>query len=254
MRSPILDVYPNSQWRNHVRRCWSFLKRYYRVTGDEHCSTHIHISLVPGFNLTELKRIASSIIYFEEAFEALMPQDRSGNAYAASNWLTSPNLRRKGRSRSQCIEEIGRAFDEVEVFRLIQGFKSHNLSWNFWNLYGKKGTIEFRSPPPSTSVSEALSWAELTMNFIQASLTHGSSMRNFVPNVGGLRSFLEKARVGGVNEPALLQRIWANKPANAARAPHEIDGEVLQGMDEVDTLTEEAAAELRRGAREAWSG
>jgi Putative amidoligase enzyme len=246
LRTPILDVFPHSQWRSHVRECWDFLERYYRVTGDERCGTHIHISLVPNFDLTELKRIACAIIQFEPAFEALMPSHRRGNAYATSNWLSSPYLKRRGRSRAQSIDDIEKAFDVVEVFRLIQGYHSSNFCWNFRSLFESKQTMEFRQPPASSSLAEVLSWAELTMNFIQASIRHGSSVRNFAANVGGLRSFLEQINVDGVNEPGLMQRIWGNKPNGAAAEPVDISGEIMEGMDEVDKVTEETAEVLRR--------
>jgi hypothetical protein len=106
--------------------------------------------------------------------------------------------------------------------------------------------MEFRQPPASSSLAEVLSWAELTMNFIQASIRPGSSVRNFASNVGGLRSFLAQVNVDGVNEPGLLQRIWENKPNGAAAEPVEISGEIMEGMDEVDKVTEETAEALRR--------
>jgi hypothetical protein len=174
-----------------------------------------------------------------------MPGHRRGNAYAASNWLSSPYLKRRGRSRAQSIDDIEKAFDVVEVFRLIQGYHSSNFCWNFRSLFENKETIEFRQPPASSSLSEVLSWAELTMNFIQASILYGSSARNFASNVGGLRLFLEQVNVDGVNEPGQLRRIWGNQPDGAAAEPVDISGEIMKGMDEVDKLTRETAERLR---------
>lgn len=215
------------------------------VTGDEKCSTHIHISLVPNYSLQELKWIASAVIQFEPAFVALMPYHRRGNAYIISNWFGSPYLARRGKSRPQSIEEIEQAVDEVDVFRLIQGYKSANFCWNFYSLFGSKKTIEFRQPPASLSLSDALSWAEFAMTFVQAAMSHGSSLRNFSSNVGGLRAFMRKVNVPGMHEPDRLGKIWENKPDNAAIAPEEISGAVMKGMDKVDMLTKEVVAELR---------
>jgi Putative amidoligase enzyme len=249
MRSPILRVFPDSPWREQVKETWTYLSRCYRITEDNSCGTHIHISMVPNYSLTELKHIASAVIQFEPAFEALMPDHRRGNAYAVSNWLHSPYLARRNKSRCQSIEAIECANDRVEVLRLVQGYRNHYFAWNFWTLFGPKGTIEFRQPPASVSAGDTLGWAELAMNFIQASVQRGSSVRNFASNVGGLRSFLEQVHVSGVNEPVWLRSIWRGMEEEAALGPVAVDRDMLKGMVTRDKITKEAAAELKRQQR-----
>ncbi len=243
MRSPILYIYHNSQWRNHVTETWRYLTRHYDCTANEECSTHIHVSFAPKFTLAELKQLASAVIQFEPAFEALMPEHRRGNAWAVSNFLGSPYLKRQNKTRSESIEAIEGATDEVAVFRLIQGYENSNFSWNFRSLFGKKGTIEFRQPPASLSVDDALGWAELALNFVQAAIQGRSSIRRFLSNVGGLRSFLEQVNVLGVNEPARLLGLFGNKPANAASEPIDIDPAIIRDMDDKDKLTEKRTAQ-----------
>jgi hypothetical protein len=246
MRSPILDVFPRSPWRAQVIQTWGYLDKHYRILGDDRCSTHIHVSMIPNYNLANLKQIASTIIHFEEAFEALMPDHRRGNGFAASNWLCSPYLRRQGKNRLQSIEAIRKANDEVEVFRLIQGLDSHDFCWNFLNVFGDKGTIEFRQPPASLKVADVLGWAELVMNFIQASLHFGSSAHRFPANIGGLRSFLEQVNVDGVNKPDWLRHIWAGKPDDMALQPKQIPPETWSKRESTQQLTEKIVVELRR--------
>ena len=249
MRSPILYVFPHSQWRTHVRETWRYLRDYYIITGDENCSTHIHISLIPNYNLTDLKQIASAIIHFEEAFEALMPDHRRGNSFATSNWLGSPHLERQGRNRTQSIEAIAGAHDELELFRLIQGLDSNDFCWNFLSIFGEKGTIEFRQPPASLTLDETLTWAELAMNFIQASVQHRSSPLDFCSDLGGLRLFLEQVNIPGVNEPVRLQNLWADKPPNMALKPKRIHPEITHFRDRQSQLTERKVAEMRRARK-----
>ncbi|KAF7508046.1 hypothetical protein GJ744_009628 [Endocarpon pusillum] len=245
MRSPILDVFPHSAWRAHVIKTWGYLDKHYKILGDDRCSTHIHVSMIPKYNLADLKHIASTIIHFEEAFEALMPDHRRGNGFAASNWLCSPYLRRQGKNRLQSIEAIRKANDEVEVFRLIQGLDNNNFCWNFLTVFGDKGTIEFRQPPASIRVADVLGWAELVMNFIQASLLFGSSAHIFPANVGGLRSFIEQVNVDGVNKPDWLRHIWEGKRKDMAFRPKQIHPERLSKWDSTQQLTEKIVAELR---------
>lgn len=219
MKSPILDVFPGSPWRDHVRAAWRYLKRYYQVTADERCGTHIHISLIPNYDLAELKLIASSVVYFEPAFLALVPEHRRRSRYAASNWLMSPRLCQRGRSRAQSMEDIWNAVDAVDLFILIQGISNNSFMWNFLSLFTSKATIEFRLPPASLTLEETLGWAELALNFIQAATQHGSLRPRFAANVGGLRSFLRQVNVPGVNEPAWLRSIWKNKQGHEALEP-----------------------------------
>lgn len=239
MRSPIFEVFPNSQWRAHVKEAWTYLKRSYQVTADKNCSTHIHISLVPNYSLAELKQIASCVVYFEPAFEALVPEHRRGNQFARSNWLNSPCLARQGRSRLQSIIEIESAADEVEVFALVQGYETSCFSWNFWSFFTFKGTIEFRQPPASLTLAETLGWAELAFSFIQSSVQYGSSKYYFPADIGGLRNFLALAYELGVNEPHWLQSIWGDKPGDVAVAPKPVP------PNEHEKLTKDTKAQMR---------
>lgn len=219
MRTPILTVEPG--WRDNVLATWSYLKQHYHVSSNHECATHIHISLTPKYDLEQVKRIAFAVIHFKTAIEVLVPEERRGNAWAQSSWLDGPALAQKNRSRSQSIEEIERASDIPTILRLMQATNDPNYAWNFLPLLTTKQTIEFRKLPPSETADEALSWAELALNFIQASLRYGSprSLQTFPANIKGLRWFLEKVYDPKINAPDRLQRIWADKPATAALEP-----------------------------------
>ena len=111
MVSPIFNVTTDPQWRDHAKATWQNLTRNYEISGNDACSTHIHVSLQPDYCLTDLKQIASSVIYFELAIEALVPEYRrgdedGGNEYAKSNWLNSSELAKRGKTRSESIDEI----------------------------------------------------------------------------------------------------------------------------------------------------
>lgn len=224
---------------------WAYLNKHYRILGDDNCSTHINVSLMPNYNLADLKLIASAIIHFEEAFEALMPDHRRGNEFATSNWLGSPYLSRQGKNRRQSIEAIQAAHNEVDLFRLIQGYNTNDFCWNFLPVFGSNRSIEFRQPPGSLKSIEVLGWAELVMHFVQASVRFGSSLQLFPANVGGLRSFIEQIHHENMNNADWLLRLWAGKPNDMAFPPKEIHPEILSKRDTTQRLTGAAMAALR---------
>ena len=223
MVTPILEVSTDPLWRDHVKVAWEYLRQNYCVTSHGSCGTHVHISFVPNYNLRDLQRIASSAIYFEAAIEALVPAGRRHNVWVRSNWRYSPLLMKKGRSRLESIAEIERATTQDRVISLMQEEGETNFTWNFSHLsrHGLKQTIEFRKAPASVTSSEALSWAELTMTFVQAAVQHGrlTDLQKFAATTGGLLAWLEQVNVAGLNEPYRLQRIWAGQPLDAAWEP-----------------------------------
>jgi Putative amidoligase enzyme len=243
MATPIFDASPGSKWRDHVTETWRYLHQNYKVTANPKCGTHVHISLAPNYELRDIRRIAASVLYFEPAFEALVPKARRRNRYVKSNWMDSPWLARKNISRAESIAQIERASSEYRIMILAQGYGDKNYGWNLWSVK-IKGSIEFRKPQASLTADEALSWAELAINFIQAAIEHGTSEQlNKVPaTIGGLRWFLEQVSVPGVNEPSRLQAIWAGKNPKAMVEPRHIPfGDKIE-----DTFREKARADERQ--------
>ena len=61
---------------------------------DVTCGTHIHVS--PGdseWTLEQAKNVSRSVLYFEEAFEVLLPPERRGNRECRSNQFDNPKLK-----------------------------------------------------------------------------------------------------------------------------------------------------------------
>ena len=199
---------------------WWYLKSKYNITTNDTCSTHIHISLDPIYTTPELKRIASAIIHFEPAFEALVPEVRRNNCYVKSNWLDSPYLKDGNKTRSQLISQFEAQTRNNGIASLMQTLFDRDYAWNFWALYRKR-TIEFRKPPACTAPEEILAWAELALSFIQAPVHCDSTERfqNVPATIGGLRWFVSQSSVPGVNEPARMQRLWAGRDPKETLQP-----------------------------------
>jgi hypothetical protein len=180
----------------------------------------------PAYTLRELKKIARAAIRFETAIEALVPAARRGNKYAKSNWLDNPSLGHKNISRLEFIAKIGQVSNVEELVECMGERFNRNYSWNFESLMDThKHTIEFRKPPVSHAPKghHALSWAELTISFVQASIKCESpeGLMQIPATTDGLRWFLDQGKVAGINEPWRLDGLFENmapltaKPAQA---------------------------------------
>ncbi len=168
----------------------------------------------PELTIREIKRIAQATIHFEAAIEALMPANRRGNQYAKSNWLDNPALGHHNLSRPESIAEVEKVRSFEALLDCMGEMFNRNYCWNFESLRDQyKSTIEFRKPPVSTTAEQALSWAELAMSFVQASIKCESpkKLQEVPSTVGGLRWFLEQSYVEGVNEQKRLDRIFGDK-------------------------------------------
>ncbi|KAJ5708166.1 hypothetical protein N7488_007967 [Penicillium malachiteum] len=117
--SPIFRAHENSTWRRHIEFLWNFLGTDFQVNANPSCGTHVHLSRAGGYSLADLKKICQSIMHFEPAFEALLPEDRLSNEYARSNWLDNANFGHRNLSRKQSIATIQRASTLRELVLLM---------------------------------------------------------------------------------------------------------------------------------------
>ena len=88
----ILSDNPNSGWIQRVDGLWRLLANRWAIDSNESCRTHIHISPPTGWDDEQVKRVACGILYFESAFEFLLPPHRRGNQYAKSNRINNPHF------------------------------------------------------------------------------------------------------------------------------------------------------------------
>ena len=203
---------------------WTFLEDHYHISAPNNCGTHIHVATKPAFTLKEVKRIAQAAIHFEPAIEVLIPEHRRGNIHAQSNWLDSPNLAQKGRSRAASIAHIEKQLDRDAVVNVMQLASDVDYSWNFRSLTDTQmSTIEFRKPPSVKTGEEVLAWAEFVIAFVQASVAfeNPSILLGFPPNLGGLQQFLMQlsGKVFSVSEYQRMSRLWRGIPADSWLEP-----------------------------------
>ena len=82
-------------------------------------------------------------------------------------------------------------------------------------------SLEFRKPPPCTTLTEVLSWVEYTLTFVQAATTQGTAdlLPRYEQNVGGLKRFLGKGLVEGLSHPEYMDRLWYGHADKEAMEP-----------------------------------
>ncbi|KAF7508975.1 hypothetical protein GJ744_008531 [Endocarpon pusillum] len=231
MKSPIFNVVPHSPWKHHVKAFWKFLSDNYRIITLDQQYTQICVSLDPGYTLTELKQIASSIIHFETAIEPLQPEKPDKADKARSIWLHSRPFAPSRRGRSASVSYIDQCSTWTELLNAINDGLTSNYAWDFW-VVRHSGFLIFRKPSPCLGPPEIFSWAELTMAFILAAMRHGSPeyLRRCSHDVGALKDFVGRVDIPG-NGPHHLDRLWEGISPSAAREPM-MDTRAVLSMDE----------------------
>lgn len=183
----------------------------YEITTNTSCGTHVHLSRVGGYALSDLKKICESIIHFETAFEAILPEERLSNEYTRSNWLDNENFGHSNLSREQSIAVIRRASSIQEVVHLMNPNRNKMFGWNFlYLLDSPHRTIEFRRGPASSSAQKVFACIELATSFVEAAVRLGDpeSIEKTPSTVGGLKRFIQAANLP--NRPGLYESSYLN--------------------------------------------
>lgn len=158
----------------------------------------MHLSRAGGYSLEELKKVCQCIIYFEPAFESLLPEERLSNEYGRSNWLDNANFGHRNLSRRQSMLVIQQATNMRELVLLMNPDHDKMFGWNFlYLLNNPHGTIEFRRGPASSSVQDVFVNIEVAMSFVEAAIRLGdmATLEKTPATVGGLKRFIAAANL-----------------------------------------------------------
>lgn len=197
---------------------------------NDSCATHVHLSPADGtWGTKELKKICKSILYFEEAFEVVVPQSRRHSKFCRSNRFNNPIFsrvigdKREACDLSECFKAIEKCRD-IQSLAEIMGMRKF-MAWNFVNVYysgwsDDGGTIEFRRPPGVTTSKDCIAWMELAVYFVHAARELRSSSllseTHFTRDVRGLQDFIESGITRGVPEPRALRRLLIGRSGRLA--------------------------------------
>lgn len=256
--SPIIRYEAGSPWRQNLRAHFQIIESYAEILPDVTCGTHVHVS--PGdskWTLEQAKNVSRSILYFEEAFEVLLPPERRGNRECRSNQSDNPKLKDLPDLKA-CFEKIQECGSIKALIHLMNAKdEDHSLVCEEWNgekavtercygfnfenlMEGKIGTIgerhdcgnfplnvltceaEFRRPPCVTNYQDCVMWAEFGASFMQAAMQYGASLEhllNYDLNVAGLAAFVEEATIHGMNDRGILAQMFARGSGSLAVEP-----------------------------------
>jgi Putative amidoligase enzyme len=213
--TPILKYDSSQSWVRDIHGLWTFLDTHMLIETHDKCGTHIHMSLPDGmWPLQHLKKICRSVLWFETAFEILVPESRRGNPYCKSNRLDNPKFLSK--SLNQCLEMVDECQSNQGLADLMNNQGDRYYAWNFINLYyGGKKTIEIRRGHGVEDHALCVSWVELAVSFVQAAIKSGSlgGLQLYAENksVEDLLRFIQSATVPGLKRPQALQTIFSGK-------------------------------------------
>ena len=96
MVSPVM-IFGFKTWPADVYKAWGILRRYYVIETNDTCGTHVHISppREKDWDIGNPKPVCGSILYFENAIEALVPPKRRNNILTKANWVDNHHFHNK---------------------------------------------------------------------------------------------------------------------------------------------------------------
>ena len=150
-----------------------------------------------------LQKLCRSIIWFEEAFEVLLPPPMRQNPYYASNSVDNPEF--------QCLDvavslqKIGACKNVEDLRQLVCAPRPEQkevgqLTRYAWNLQAFanewSGTVaEYGRAPPVANAKDCIMWVETIMSFVHAGTQCWTrdNVTNHAPTVQGLKQFINQA-------------------------------------------------------------
>lgn len=139
--SPITRYEVGSSWRQNLHSHFQIIESYAEIMSDVTCGTHVHVSPGEGeWTLKQAKNVSRSILYFEEAFEVLLPPERCGNRECRSNRIDNPKLKHLPDLQA-CLEKVEECSSTKALIHLMNA--KEDDSWNVgedWN--GEKAVTE----------------------------------------------------------------------------------------------------------------
>lgn len=204
--SPICKFEDYPTWSAELGNIWWVLDNKFNTTTSQQCSTHIHVSPTNGaWTLSQARRVAKAVIYFERSIDSLLPEHRRTNRWCQSN-------RWNAVCKQQTISTLFGWVDQTSTMQHLVYYlcgtskdsaygqalgKTHDFPHNVyrWNFAPLKetgtGTIEFRQPPGSSSTQESITWIRFVAAFLQGANLYAEALDPNTPeNLESLRGLL----------------------------------------------------------------
>ena len=145
-------------------------------------STHIHVNVIDGMRMNQLKNLVLLCYYFEDMLYGVGDYTRKWCGYA-NPMASIPVATMKDIFALNDFYNFNRALDNAGRYYGL------NLK-----AMGKFGSVEFRYFPTATSAEELLSWLKLTQLFKKAALESGTPAKlvDMLSTEEGVASFMAK--------------------------------------------------------------
>lgn len=181
--SPVFTfTYPHD-WQRHIGTLFDSIKSTARMEDSRTGSMHIHVSPPVQWSMEKIKSVCRGILWFEEAFEELVPEYMLQNQWSFSNSVDNPELR--GLDLLECFDLIDHCTSKAELVHLMnaldtsteqnqQRLTSRYYVWNLENIKdGEIQTIEYCRAPRVTNAHDCIMWSELATSFVEAAMQYG---------------------------------------------------------------------------------
>jgi hypothetical protein len=146
--------------------------------------------------ITYLKRTAIAVLYFECAFEDLIPRYRRGYTYAKR-----PPSATDQADHLRSIQQMTETDDIIQYMsprvnpNPDRGLADNEIyAWDFtgYSTYPDHIGIAYRNVPGCVEPGELIAWVALVVYFmITAGYTESSKLKDYTRGIGGLRAFIE---------------------------------------------------------------
>lgn len=181
--SPVLST--SDRWRSSIDDFWDAWRLVFYVPQPSNlCGSHVHVSPSPAesFSLSQLRRVAYGVVFYEPFVQQLLPVSRRTSPYCKPNTKHSDALRRIMLS-SHCTEcGLAEVWEQIldsndrESLRDLMQHSSTNqddrrVLWNFDNVFmWCSGTVEFRGGHSLMFQSDTKMWISLAVAFVHLCL------------------------------------------------------------------------------------
>ena len=124
------------------------------------------------YTVDDVRRIAQAAIWWEPAWEAILPGTRRGNYHCKSIYMDNRKLARSGLTRELAIDRLERCTTIDQIIDLVHPEDTKTWGVNFTNL--KLGaalrTIEFRRFPHCETIEEVNTYVDTATAFFHAAM------------------------------------------------------------------------------------
>ncbi|KAI9716674.1 MAG: hypothetical protein M1812_005212 [Candelaria pacifica] len=176
--SPIMDR-PYYDLKFQIDPFWKVTRKIFNIQKNTSCGAHIHVGLSgrdPNrrYQLAELMKVAYAVATQEKFILQILPQERVDNDYCRPSSFRSEELKLDLEDEpdihsewpfSRIAKALLRMKNREALIEYMQAGSRYVL-WNFKNVVGRSGTVEFRGGRHLRGPVRTKRWIAFTVSFV----------------------------------------------------------------------------------------